>query len=791
MDPLTVVGLLSNVVQLVEVSWKIVSKSHDIYRHGSVPEHRDIETVTADLQKINDKLLAFLSSTVGEEDANEDDEALRLLCESSNKIAVELIQRLAIIKPDDEHRSWKSIRQALKSVWLKSELDDMAVRLQAFRTQLNTRILVSVRDRIDGLDQGNKNILHSIAESRVQSSTSQEIQTDYLTRFITSQHDRTRELLANLTVTNTLRPVSPRPVSPGPVGGGDLSPLPAAIELHKTAFDATEAGNIPEVRRILRYDPSIILAYNSSGQTLLHVAARRGDAEMVAYLLRNSARVNPDDDNGRIPVHEAVAAGSEPVVRALVANRADVLAKDSMGMRARDLCDPSSLLHWIMVHGAQLEVKDETGATALHHFASQGDVDAVRTLLKQGADFETVVERNRQTPLFVASERGFVEIVEMLLSHGANTECTDTRRSTPLITAGKYGQMRVGKLLLDHGANIEASNQHNFTALAECCDHGRVEMAHMLLKRGAKFDRFDEWGSTPLHQAAVHCPVEVVEDILDRGADVNVLNSRYHWTALTEACNEGRLPIVEFLLSRGARTEEWSDELRKTALMRAAERGYTDVVRVMLETGKASLEAADKDGKTALYHAVDAHHLETTRYLISKGANVEVQDKGGYTLLGRSAQASQAELVRVLVEEGGANINNPQQNAWTPLHEACFHGAESTASFLISHGAKVDARDNHYCTPLHRASQSGGLGCALLLLDQGKVDIDLVTQSNWTALSIACWYDYADIVKALLQRGAKTDIRNSKGETALALAKIAGHQPIVSIMEEHEKGGDG
>lgn len=115
MDPITALALATNVVSLVDVSWRVVSKSREIYKNGALPEH------------------------------SEEDEGLRTLCLSCNKIAGELVARLDLLKVGDRNRNWKSIRQALKSVWIKSTLDEIAARLQAYRFQLNTRILLSLR----------------------------------------------------------------------------------------------------------------------------------------------------------------------------------------------------------------------------------------------------------------------------------------------------------------------------------------------------------------------------------------------------------------------------------------------------------------------------------------------------------------------------------------------------------------------------------------------------------------------------------------------------------------------
>lgn len=145
MDPTTALGLACNVVQLVDVFWKVVSKSREIYKNGALPENRDLETITLDLQQVNSRLLVFLHQADEKSELSEEDQNVRTLCLSCNKIGGELVARLDLLKVSNRDRNWKSVRQALKSVWIISTLDEIAARLQACRLQLNTRILLSLR----------------------------------------------------------------------------------------------------------------------------------------------------------------------------------------------------------------------------------------------------------------------------------------------------------------------------------------------------------------------------------------------------------------------------------------------------------------------------------------------------------------------------------------------------------------------------------------------------------------------------------------------------------------------
>jgi hypothetical protein len=59
----------------------------------------------------------------------------------------QLLAKLNKLKVEDgqKHRGYKSFRQALKSVWAKGSIDEMAARLNAFRREMDAHILVSLR----------------------------------------------------------------------------------------------------------------------------------------------------------------------------------------------------------------------------------------------------------------------------------------------------------------------------------------------------------------------------------------------------------------------------------------------------------------------------------------------------------------------------------------------------------------------------------------------------------------------------------------------------------------------
>jgi hypothetical protein len=205
MDPLSALSLASCIVQFVDFSSKLISKGHLIYSsaNGALIENLDLEVVTCDLSQLTTRLgLHEKAICCTKEDQNLEDLASRC-----SALAKELLDKLDRLKVDDDvkNRRWKSFRQALKTVWSKKDLDEIAARLAGFRSQLELYILVSLRkvflgpcrgtlinvlnrersdlvalqhdERFNQLDERTKQFIDALREDRLQFSTQLKAQT--------------------------------------------------------------------------------------------------------------------------------------------------------------------------------------------------------------------------------------------------------------------------------------------------------------------------------------------------------------------------------------------------------------------------------------------------------------------------------------------------------------------------------------------------------------------------------------------------------------------------------------
>lgn len=150
MDGLSALSVGASVAQFIEFGCSLVSKSKEIHKsaRGLSKQNVETESVTARLLDLNRRLT--ISLDIEKQDASSvsrDYQALKLVCLGCVEVSKELLKRLEKLRVSGEgkNRRWKRFRQALKSVWSKEAIEETAKRLQSYRTELDTHILVSLR----------------------------------------------------------------------------------------------------------------------------------------------------------------------------------------------------------------------------------------------------------------------------------------------------------------------------------------------------------------------------------------------------------------------------------------------------------------------------------------------------------------------------------------------------------------------------------------------------------------------------------------------------------------------
>ena len=226
----------------------------------------------------------------------------------------------------------------------------------------------------------------------------------------------------------------------------------------------------------------------------------------------------------------------------------------------------------------------ERKETPLHISSRLGHLEIVRVLLEHGADSEAR-DKNDWSPLERASTRGYVEIVHVLIEYGADPNARDKGRRTPLYLASKEGLPEVVRALLKHGADVKAENKYSRTSLH---DAGVEEVARVLLEHGADANSLDIKNQTPLHCVSQRGDMGIALVLLKHGVDANALDATnatpLHLASGSYYSEERCLNVILLLLQHGSNIHARDDEGR-TPFMRATAEENHEIMQLLLEHG--------------------------------------------------------------------------------------------------------------------------------------------------------------------------------------------------------------
>ena len=204
-----------------------------------------------------------------------------------------------------------------------------------------------------------------------------------------------------------------------------------------------------------------------------------------------------------------------------------------------------------------------------HKASINGDLEKVTNLLNRKEEINVNDLENTNT-IHTAVQKGFTEIVKILIKIGINVNDIDCHGNTPLHLACHYSRnLTIVKILLENGANLDRRDYHDKTPLYRACENGHLETIQELLKHNPEIDAFskDNRDSTPLQVAACFGNVKVVEELLKAGANIDHLDIN-KTTTLFLAVNGGHALIVKTLIDNGCKTNirETNEELTEIEL---------------------------------------------------------------------------------------------------------------------------------------------------------------------------------------------------------------------------------
>jgi ankyrin repeat protein len=291
-----------------------------------------------------------------------------------------------------------------------------------------------------------------------------------------------------------------------------------------------------------------------------------------------------------------------------------------------------------------------------------------------------------------------------------------------LMWAVSQHQSAVTEELVRHGADVNARSKTGFTALMFAAQQGDTESARILLNANENPNEvLPKSGATPLIIASSIGNPDVATLLLDKGANPNVVDAN-GFTALHHAVRDSdygidpatkatAVTVVKTLLAHGANPNaRLKIDEEKAAAERKANAGG---VGARAKRTAMTITEIELNGATPVALAAEVNNLEAVKALVNAGADPLLATETGTTPLmlasgagtdvqrARSLEerATAVQTARYLVDHG-ADVNAAGQFGWTALHSASYQGLNDVVEFLASKGAKLDAMDSLGQTPL-------------------------------------------------------------------------------------------
>ncbi|KAA3679591.1 uncharacterized protein DEA37_0007144 [Paragonimus westermani] len=351
--------------------------------------------------------------------------------------------------------------------------------------------------------------------------------------------------------------------------------------------------------------PLQLVLTNQDGESPLHWAVANGRTEVVKYCLEHSVDPNLTPATGETCLHMAARVGCLNTVKLLLSNNVNIDTEDMLLQtalhKAAEL-NNVEVVQSLLKRGADMENQDYNAYTPLLLAACKGHVQVVRILIDAGADM-FAQELNSKGIVYLCAEENQTEVLELIVNQPqANqlVEMPNINNNFPLHVAAKKGHMEVIKMLIKHGANVTAKNEKERTALHYAAKYGQYKICRLLLKMiPSLVSEFDDDGNLAIHLAASQGHRDVTELLLASGAPIDVRNTS-RMTPLDWAVTNGQNDCVTCLLEKGAPVNP-VDRSNIPPLHLACKYGHVSTVKILMSWGADPAYRLNVDENTPNY----------------------------------------------------------------------------------------------------------------------------------------------------------------------------------------------
>ena len=506
---------------------------------------------------------------------------------------------------------------------------------------------------------------------------------------------------------------------------------------------AAENGNGVVANLLISAGANLDSVTRMGGYTALHLASRNGAADVVRALLAAGSDVMAETTTGEVTaLHFAAASGDVGIITQLVEAGAEVNATESVWNQTPLMFAAGSnrpgAVSTLIEHGADLEASSKVIDLVARHAedleAKKRRDEVLNTFREEsGSEAGTWAPDPSEVSAAVVAAREYIaqrEVdVDVVEEDRRNRRTLNYTRLvstqgglTPLLLATREGFADVSRVLLDAGADVNTVGSGDMTSpVLMAIINGHFDLALTLLERGADPMLASSAGTTPLY-AVINTQwapkarfpqrqeylqqqttyLELMKVLLDAGVDPNARLNKHLW--FMEYTNS-YLDI---------------DTNGATPFWRAAHALDVEAMKLLVEYGAdpniATIKPTDRSGVSGFQtrpcepffhftlHCYVADFVDWFYGDPSGQAPVQEGGPGVYPIHAATGHGYGVNFaanshrfvpdawlpaVKYLVEEHGADVNQRDYNATTPLHNAASRGDNEVILYLVGKGADV------------------------------------------------------------------------------------------------------
>jgi len=214
------------------------------------------------------------------------------------------------------------------------------------------------------------------------------------------------------------------------------------------------------------------------GKTALMCAADVGNLPVIRTLLAAKADLHMKDLYGRTALDFAAAARQQDSIKLLVEAGVQL---ERLNVRELVEADNQQIVNQLLYHGLQADAEDEFDLTLLSYWAAADNPEAMELLLSKGANPRRT-DRSGCSPLMLAAEKGSLKAMQVLLDVGAEVDQADTFGETALMHAARtHGGEASIRFLLDAKADLNQMDRTGRNAVSHAAANDCIEVVSLLM----------------------------------------------------------------------------------------------------------------------------------------------------------------------------------------------------------------------------------------------------------------------------------------------------------------------